>query len=119
METPQATSKKRISLPENGRLRFVELEEIIYLESSNVYTIVHLTSSTPIVVSKPLSSYEKMLPEAAFHRIHDRYIINLAYICSYTRGRGGVVELSSGQELNVSTRRKQAFLVKLQGQHLG
>ncbi|MEM7371944.1 MAG: LytTR family DNA-binding domain-containing protein [Bacteroidota bacterium] len=116
---PRRRKKKRISLPENGRLYFVDLAEIVYFESSNVYTIVHLAEGKSVVVSKTLGSYEQMLPASSFHRIHDRYIINLEFISSYTRGRGGSVELSNGQVLDVSTRRKQTFLTKLQGQHLG
>ncbi|MEM7372734.1 MAG: LytTR family DNA-binding domain-containing protein [Bacteroidota bacterium] len=115
----QNSTKKRISLPENGRIRFVDIEDIVYLESSNVYTIFHLEGRSPIVVSKALASYETLLPEAIFYRIHDRYMVNLKHIQSYTRGRGGEVELSNGTELTVATRRKQEFLQKMQALSLG
>lgn len=110
--------KKRISLPENGRLRFVEIADIVYLESRNVYTIFHLKEGMPMTVSKGLAKYERLLPTSHFHRIHDRYIVNLHYINCYEQGRGGMVELTSGEELSVSTRRKQGFLEKLDKQNL-
>ena len=119
MPARKVSAKKRISLPENGRLRFVDLIDIIFLESSNVYTIFHLQGRPPMVVSKPLSSYESLLPEETFYRIHDRYIVNLKQISSYTKGRGGEVELSNGKELTVATRRKQEFLRRMQQLSLG
>jgi two-component system LytT family response regulator len=48
-----------------------------------------------IVVSRQLGEYEKLLPENNFTRIHDKYIINLAYIKEYIKGSGG--EVVSGE----------------------
>jgi two-component system LytT family response regulator len=65
-----------------------------------------------IVVSRQLGEYEKLLPENNFTRIHDKYIINLAYIKEYIKGSGGEVVLENGKEIPVATRRKEDFLAR-------
>lgn len=108
------TNKKRICLPEKGKLRFLDLLDIIYLESSNVYTIFHLWSKEQIIISKSLATYERTLPKPDFCRIHDRYLVNLRHVTSYTKGRGGEVELKDGTLLSVSIRRKEIFISYMQ-----
>jgi two-component system LytT family response regulator len=62
------------------------------------------------MVSKPLLRYENLLSESGFFRIHDKYLLSLKEVKRYSRGRGGRVELNSGECLNVSLRKKNAFL---------
>ncbi|MBK9453239.1 MAG: LytTR family transcriptional regulator [Bacteroidetes bacterium] len=49
----------------------------------------------------------------AILRIHDKYLVNLQHIKAYHKGRGGSVEMSNKKELDVSTRKRDAFLAKL------
>lgn len=111
--TPSKT-RNRIAFPENGRIHFIEVQDIMYLEASNVYTLCHLEAKAPIVVSKSLSSYQEVLPNPDFCRIHERYIVNLNYVETYTKGRGGEVELKNGVILAVASRRKDLFLKQIQ-----
>lgn len=107
-------SQNRIAFPENGRIHFIEVHDIMYLEASNVYTLCHLKDKAPIVVSKSLGSYQEVLPDPDFCRIHERYIVNLNYVNTYTKGRGGEVELKNGVILGVASRRKDLFLKQIQ-----
>ena len=114
---PRATSpqkRNKIAFPENGRIHFIELNDIMYLESSNVYTLCHVLNKAPIVVSKSLSSYQEVLPEPDFCRIHESYIVNLNYVETYTKGRGGEVELKNGVVISVASRRKDLFLKQIE-----
>ena len=66
------------------------------------------------MVSRQLGEYEKLLPEACFIRIHDKYIINLSFIKEYIKGSGGDVVLENGKELPVASRRKEEFLARFE-----
>ena len=87
----------------------------MYCESNGNYTTFYLTDNIkPILVSRQLGEYEKLLPETEFTRIHDKYIINLSYIKEYIKGSGGEVVLENGKELPVASRRKEDFLARFE-----
>jgi two-component system LytT family response regulator len=54
-----------------------------------------------------------MLSDFDFFRVHNSHLINLAYIKTYNKGKGGTVQLTDGSEVEVSTRRKEAFMAKM------
>ncbi|MEL6695209.1 MAG: LytTR family DNA-binding domain-containing protein [Bacteroidota bacterium] len=108
------SSSKRICLPDQERLLFVEVQDIIYCEVSGSYTVFRMPNQNKHVVSKSLNTYEKLLEEDGFFRIHDKYLVNLAHIAAYIRGRGGEVVLNTGEQLPVSVRKRDAFLKRMQ-----
>ncbi len=104
----------KIPLSTSNGLVFVKISDIMYCESSGNYTHFYLCDNKKIVVSRQLGEYEKLLPENNFTRIHDKYIINLAYIKEYIKGSGGEVVLENGKEIPVATRRKEDFLARFE-----
>ncbi len=111
--TKQAAPDK-IPLSTSNGLIFVKLADILYCESSGNYTNFYLGGDKKIMVSRQLGEYEKLLPEASFTRIHDKYIINLSFIKEYIKGSGGDVVLENGKELPVASRRKEEFLARFE-----
>jgi two-component system LytT family response regulator len=57
-----------------------------------------------------LKEYEELLAEHEFFRIHNSFVINLNSIKKYVRGDGGYVVMNNDVTLDVSKRRKEAFL---------
>ncbi|BDS12061.1 LytR/AlgR family response regulator transcription factor [Aureispira anguillae] len=104
---------KKLGLPTTNSVQYVDVEMISYCEASAGYTTFLLTNKEKIMVSKPLSSYENMLSEVGFFRIHDKYLVNLREVNRYIRGRGGQIELNSGVVLDVAVRKKNTFLSTL------
>jgi len=45
--------------------------------------------------------------------VHNSHLINLFYIKSYNKGKGGTVVMADNSEVEVSTRRKDDFLKRL------
>ena len=106
---------QKIPLSTANGLVFVKLADIMYCESSGNYTQFFLAGDAkPILVSRQLGEYEKLLPDSEFTRIHDKYIINLSYIKEYIKGSGGDVVLENGKELTVASRRKEDFLARFE-----
>jgi two-component system LytT family response regulator len=104
---------KKICVPVVSGLVFLDISEIIRCESDINYTTIYLKDKQKLVVAKTLKEFEEMLSEYSFFRIHNSHLINLAYVKSYNRGKGGSVILVDGTEVEVSTRRKDNFLKKM------
>ena len=109
---PQS-KKKKITIPTGNELIFLDIDEIVRCHSDINYTTIYKSDKQKILVAKTLKEFEELLTEHHFFRIHNSELINLAYIKSYNKGKGGSVILNDGTELEVSTRRKEEFLKKM------
>lgn len=105
--------KKKITVPSGNELIFLEIDDIVRCHSDINYTTIYKSDKQKIVVAKTLKEFEELLTEHHFCRIHNSELINLSYIKSYNKGKGGSVVLTDGTELEVSTRRKEDFLKKM------
>ncbi len=112
---PKNDLSKRIIVPTTSGFEIFEIEEIIRCESNINYTTIYLKNKQKLVVAKTLKEFEEMLSDHGFFRIHNSHLVNLIYIKSYNRGKGGSVVLNDGTEIEVSTRRKEDFLKRLSG----
>lgn len=110
----QKRKDKRISIATNGNgYEFVNLHDISWCEAKGAYTVFHLTNAATITSSRNMGAYEELLGGDNFFRIHNSTIINVHLIKSYTKGRGCFVVMTDGTELEVSQRRKNDFLDKI------
>ncbi|MEJ1237160.1 LytTR family DNA-binding domain-containing protein [Chryseolinea sp. T2] len=100
----------KIAIPIADGLVFVNIETILYCEASSNYTQIFLNDGKKYVVSRTLKEYEELLSEHDFFRIHNSFVINLNAIKKYVRGDGGYVVMNNDATLDVSKRRKEAFL---------
>jgi two-component system, LytTR family, response regulator len=112
--TQKNTAPQKIPLSTTSGMIFVKIADIMYCESSGNYTNFIVQHEKPILVTRQLGEYEKLLPETDFMRIHDKYIINLSMIKEYLKGNGGDVILENGQSLPVAARRKEEFLARFE-----
>ena len=107
-------SAKVIALSTAESLQFVAIEKIIRLEANDNYTHFYIEGiKNKIIVSKTLKHFEDELDKKIFCRIHQSHIISLNYLDKYVKGRGGYVTLKDGTNLDVSIRKKEDFLAKL------
>lgn len=102
----------KLALPTTEGLIFVQLNSILYCEASSNYTIIY-TPTNKYIVSRTLKQYEDLLTEHNFFRIHNSYLINLNAVKKYIRGEGGSVVLENDITLDVSKRKKEAFLSRI------
>lgn len=112
--TPQ-DADARIAVPTVDGLTFLALRHIIWCEAASNYTILHCHNGVQRTSTRSLHEFEELLSDRSFIRIHHSYIINLAHIERYVKGRGGYVVMDGGKELEVSTRRRDEFLRRLGG----
>jgi two-component system, LytTR family, response regulator len=100
----------RIAIADSDGFRVVQLAKIVYCKAEGNYTLFIFSDGEKILVCKNLKEYECVLPQSSFLRIHNSYLINLEHLKSYVRGRGGQVEMSNGEFLDVARNRKQLLL---------
>lgn len=104
------SSTPKLSLAADNDFHIEEMQHMLYLEASGSYTFVYMISGTKYTVSKSLKEFEELLPENLFCRVHHSFIINIAAIKKYSKGRGGSVEMLNGVTIDVSVRKKEQFL---------
>ena len=108
----QSTSKK-ICVPVMSGMVFLQVSDILRCESEVNYTNIFLKDKQKLVVAKTLKEFEELLGDYNFYRVHNSHLVNLAYIKSYNKGKGGYVTMEDGSVIEVSTRRKEDFLKRL------
>jgi two-component system LytT family response regulator len=106
-------ASKKIGIPVITGIVFVQVNEIIRCQSDINYTTFYLTDKRKLLVAKTLKEYEELLSDYNFFRVHNSHLVNLAFIKSYHKGKGGSVKMSDGSEIEISTRRKDEFLKKI------
>jgi two-component system, LytTR family, response regulator len=104
----------KICIPNINGFSLVDTNDIVCCEADSCYTIFKLTNGTQIVASKTLQEYENILINHDFVRVHRSYIINVNHIKSYQKGQGGVVTMSNGSAIEVSRRKKDEFLSRIE-----
>jgi len=100
----------KIAVPTSEGLEFIEIKNIIHIDSDSNYSRLFLAGGKNILVTKLLKDFEEMLVPYHFFRVHHSYLINMNYIQKYIRGDGGQVVLDNGDTVDVSRRKKEEFL---------
>ena len=100
---------RKVTFNTDGKLVFLESDDILYAESDGNYSTVYLADGQKIVLTKKLKEVNALLPSDSFFRIHNSYIINLSKIKEFIKTDGYVV-LSSNHKIPVSRQKKSDFL---------
>ncbi|TDU43271.1 LytTR family two component transcriptional regulator [Gelidibacter sediminis] len=103
---------KKITINTDGKLIFLDAEEIMFVESDGNYCTIIMKNSQKIVITKKLKEMNAILPQEHFFRIHNSYIINLKKIKEFIKSDGYVV-MESNHRIPVARQRKSDFLEKL------
>lgn len=107
-------NENKISLPTLQGFKLTNISDIIRCEADSSYTTFYLTDKTKIIVSKTLHEFEEQLSKYNFFRIHHKHLINLFHLKEYIKGKGGQVVMADQSVLDVSVRKKNDFLHKIE-----
>lgn len=106
-------SDNKISLPTLQGFKLININDIIRCEADSSYTTFYLTDKTKVIVSKTLHDFEEHLIRYNFFRIHHKHLINLFHLKEYIKGKGGQVIMTDDSVLDVSVRKKNDFLARI------
>ena len=109
------SQEDHIAVPANDGLEFMQIKQIIRIESSSNYSKLVLQGGQQLLVTKQLKDFEELLTDYRFYRVHHSHLINLNYISKYVRGDGGQIMMKNGDVIDVSRRKKEVFLKLIGG----
>jgi two-component system, LytTR family, response regulator len=102
--------QNKIAVPTADGFEIIELNNILYCQSSSSYTYFHLAEKRKLISSYPLKQYDEILGERNFFRAHKSFLVNLSHVKNYRKGEGGTIVMTDGQEIEVSRRNKEALM---------
>lgn len=104
---------QKITLPTGNAYEIVNIKDIIRCEADASYTHFYLSSGKKLMISASLKHYEDLLPENDFIRIHHQHLINMNHVTRFLKQDGGYAVMSDGSQIEVSRRKKDAFMERL------
>jgi len=108
---PNAFTKMSISALDG--IYFVNIKDIVRFEAEDNYTHIFLNNGERITASKTIKAYEDMLLPFNFYRVHKRHVINLNYMRKFVKGDGGYLVMDDDIKIEVSRRRRPAFMEQM------
>jgi two-component system LytT family response regulator len=100
-----------LKIPVKGTLgtHWFETNSITRFEADGNYTWVFFADGSRALQTKTLKYYHELLHGHGFCRIHAKHLVNLEYVNSISKGRGGHVFLNDRSSVQVSYRWKPCF----------
>ncbi len=95
-----------LSIKAGYKISLVKISDIVYIESEGEYVRLHLADGTRVMTLFRLKNMESVLPRDTFMRTHRSYIVNLAHISGYVKGR---VYLSDTEYVPIGENYREAF----------
>ncbi len=108
---PNAFEKMSISALDG--IYFINIKDIIRCEAEDNYTHIHLKNGEKITASKTIKTYEDLLSSVNFYRVHKSHLINLNYMRKFVKGDGGYLVMDDNKKIEVSRRRRPAFMEQM------
>lgn len=104
---------KKMSISALDGIYFINIQDIIRCEAEDNYTHIHLSNGDKITASRTIKAYEDMLGSVNFYRVHKSHLINLNYMKKFVKGDGGYLVMDDGKKIEVSRRRRPAFMEQM------
>lgn len=118
LESARTRQLNKITLTSQEGMVFLQLDQIVRLESEGSYTTFYLLNKERHIITRPMKDFEELLPETVFFRLHQSHIINLFFVKKILREDGGYALLEDGAKVPVARRRKDALMEVLRQQNL-
>lgn len=107
----------KLYLPSATTKHLIDVREIVRIQSISNYSKLFFSDGKTLVVAKILGWFEQQLQTKDFIRVHRTHLINTDYIHQYHTDKGGSkLQLTNGEQIDVSVRRKAGFLKLLREQ---
>jgi len=107
------TDHNKLALVTGSGLVFVEIKNITRCEANGKFTWCYINGQEKILANKNLGEFESFLTDYNFIRVHHSHLVNVDFIKSYKPGRTGTITMQDDSQVDVSQRKKEDFLKKL------
>lgn len=103
----------RIALHTMEKIQIVELVDVVRCEADGNYSKFYIRDKTPILVTRTLKEYDKLLADQGFLRVHQSHLVNTKHIDAYIKVDGGYLQMKDGSKVAVSVRKKSSVMAAL------
>lgn len=103
----------RIAVSHTKGLKIIEDDTILHLEASGNCTTIYFKDGTRYLDTRTLKTYETILDDGKFARIHKSHIINLNELSEYLNEDGHFAVLKNGLKIPVARNRVTEFVKML------
>lgn len=106
---PAQNDDYKLSVPHSHGFKIIDLRSVLYITSDNSYCIITFDDDRTFTVTRGIKEFEDKLEKQGFFRIHNKHLINMNFLETFTMVDGGMVTMSNGKEFPVSRRRLKDF----------
>lgn len=106
----QMKANKKVALPTNDGISFLNVDQIVRVESDSNYSYVFLENGEKVCITKTLKQIEESLEGQPFYRVHQSHLVNLNHIIKYMKDGGGYLVMSDNTTITVARQRKDGFM---------
>ncbi len=110
LESARTRQLDKITLTSQEGMVFLNLDQIVRLESDGSYTSFYLPDKERHLIARPMKDFEDLLIGHDFFRIHQSHIVQLSFVKKVLREDGGYALMEDGFKAPIARRRKEEFL---------
>lgn len=110
LQTINSTSKSRLLINSMSGVEYIDVDDLLYLESQSNYTKIMVAYGSEVITRKTLKEFENQLcvSEIDFMRVHNSYIINLNKVARYLKSSDEIV-LTGELKIPLSKAKREVF----------
>lgn len=112
-------TQKKLLITSNKQKYVIDVNDIVYIKASNIYSIVYLKNGHSFQASETISQIDGQLRQSTFFRTHRSYLLNMLFISTYRKTDKKVTTKSSDAEIPVARDKVKAFELTLRTVFLG
>lgn len=111
MENLNRKTNTRLAVPSGNAIKFIELDDILFLKGEGSYTEINFTNDTKLIVSRTLKNFDTVFSENnQFIRCHKSFVVNTKFILEYVKGDGGYLLMNGNHHISVTADRADDIL---------
>lgn len=92
----------------------IDIRDLLYCKADGNYLHFVCSDGKDHLVTKNMKEYEELLAPHNFFRIHHGFLVNLRAVRQFIKTDGNMVVLQNGEKLPVSTRKRDAFIHRIE-----
>lgn len=104
------SQEETIPISINHNTEMLKVKELIYCKADQDYTYLFIESRDPVLVSKNIKFFERILVVYDFFRVHHSFLVNKYYIKIFDPHKSLLILRGLNHQIPVSRRRKADFM---------
>lgn len=114
----EAIETNGIAVVTSTGINLIHLEDVIHIEGSGSYSTFYFVDTPPMIASRNLMHYERLIASERFYRTHQSHLINLSHLRSFNAHEAQAF-LTGNRIVPVAKSKKAGLLDKIRDMYRG